>query len=93
MRKNFKNMKVVHYFDILVHTKTFNQHITSLGEVLNVFKTNGLTAKPNMTEIVNRLCVFLGRLIEEGHINPDQTNIYKILEFRTPQNKKQILGS
>lgn len=38
-------------------------------------------------------CVFLERLIEEGHINPDQTNIYKILEFRTPQNKKQILGS
>lgn len=69
---------VVHYFDdILVHTKIFDEHITSLGKVLSVLKTNGLTAKPNKTEIAKRSLVFLKHLFEEGHISLDQSNASK----------------
>lgn len=52
---------VLYYFDdILVRIKTLDEHLTSLKDVLNVLKVNGLAASPVKTEIAKKSLVFLG---------------------------------
>lgn len=66
----------------------FSEHITSLLEVLNVLKVHGLTGKATKTKISKRFLIFLGHLIQEGHISPDDSNVSKSLNIMLPQTKK-----
>lgn len=82
---------MVHYFeDILVHTGTFKDHLQALKEVLRLLQTNGLTAKPVKTETAKISLVFLGHIIREVHIGPDDNNVSKIMELKLPQTKRQV---
>lgn len=71
MRGIFRNVQnVVHYFDdIGEHTKSFDEYIPEMRDVLEVLKSNGLTAKPVKTEVARNFTSIFGSY--HGHLEID----------------------
>ena len=76
--------------DILVHSRDFPSHCDHVEGVLRTLKQFGLTAKPAKVQVGFKSLEFLGHVIGEGSIRPEDSKIQKILEVPTPQTVKQV---
>ena len=81
----------VNFFDdILVHSKDFPSHCEHVEGVLRTLEQFGLTAKPAKVQVGFTSLEFLGHVIGEGSIRPEDSKIQKIVEVPTPQTVKQV---
>ncbi|PIC44089.1 hypothetical protein B9Z55_004579 [Caenorhabditis nigoni] len=81
---------LVYIDDILVFSKTFEQHLESLRKVLHRFRTFNLKASPKKCEFAKASITFLGHEINKSNYAPDKANVAKILEFPVPSNVNEI---
>ena len=52
-------------------TPTINDHIDRLGEVFKRLRQAGMKCKPSKSEILKDKVSYLGRLINQGGVQPD----------------------
>jgi len=82
---------VVHYIDdVLIFTETWTEHVNALRHVLESLRNAGLTVKPSKCNIAFESVDFLGHVVGNGVIKPQQDKIKRVLEAKRPETKKQL---
>ena len=76
--------------DILVISKTFEEHINNLGIIFHKFRQANMSLNLNKCEFLKTSIQFLGHIISSSGIQPDPTKISSITNFPTPRNLKGL---
>ena len=92
MRSLLRGMSNVHNYldDILIHTRTWAEHLRVLREVFERLHAAGLTARPSKCHIGCRQIEFLGYIVREDKLQPMQDKVEKIRNAPQPETKKQM---
>ena len=92
MRRLFDNIPGVSvYFDnILIFSKTWNEHTDTLQTVLNILGNNGLTAKASKSRIGLNSITYLGFHISKGMVSPDPVKCNKILDMERSLKLRRV---
>ena len=75
--------------DILVHTRTWEEHIKALRELFRRLLAAGMTIRPTKCLFGVNTVDFLGHRFEEGLIGLDEDKVTKIRDAPRPATKKQ----
>ena len=76
--------------DILVHTRTWEEHIRALRELFSRLVQAGLTIRPSKCLFGVNSVYFLHYRLEQGMIGLHQDNVEKIKDAPGPSTKKQV---
>ena len=92
MRKLLKGIKNVDHYvdDILIHTRSWDEHVKAMGEVLEMIKQAGLTVRPSKCLMGYRKMDFTGHVVGNGIVTTETDKIEKIKEAPRPTTKKQV---
>ncbi|KAK3093838.1 hypothetical protein FSP39_020798 [Pinctada imbricata] len=92
MRKLLAGMpNVVNFLDdILVHTETLEEHLSTLRELFERLRKANLKARPSKCEIGCKSLEYLGHEISNGELKPSENKVSKILDAPRPETKKQV---
>ena len=92
MKKLIEDLDNVDFYwdDILVHTRTWEEHIKALRELFARLLRAGMTIRPTKC-IFGASCVdFLGHRLEQGVLGLHEENVEKIKNAPRPGTKKQV---
>ena len=92
MKKLIEDQDDVDFYwdDILVHTRTWEEHIRALIELFSCLVEAGLTIRPTKCLFRVNSVDFLGHRLEQGMIGLHQDNVEKIKDAPRPSTKKQL---
>ena len=92
MKKLLQGVDNVEFYwdDILVHTRTWEEHIKALRELFSRLLEAGMTIRPTKCLFGVNTVDFLGHRLEEGLIGLHEDNVTKIRDAPRPTTKKQI---
>jgi hypothetical protein len=76
--------------DILVHSKTFDEHIHHLDIVFDKLTTAGFTLNVSKCKFGVAKVRFLGHEISEAGVTADPRRLEAILQYPPPKNQKQL---
>lgn len=80
----------VYLDDIIIMGKDLKTHIENLAKILKRLSDFNLKIQLDKCEFMRRETEFLGHVITQEGIKPDQEKIRKILDWKLPENQKQI---
>lgn len=87
------NNKVAVYLDdILIYSKTMQEHIEVVNQVLQKLKENDLYLKPEKCKFHKTQTEFLGLIISEGNIGMDPIKLKGVADWPTPRKLKDVQG-
>ena len=91
MKKLIEDLDDVDFYwdDILVHTRTWEEHIRVLRELFSLLVQAGLAIRPTKGLFGVNSVEFLGHRLEHGMIGLHQDNVEKIKDALRPSTKKQ----
>ena len=78
--------------DVVIHSKTFQDHIEHVGRVLECLRNSKLVAKPSKCEIGHAEVNYLGHMVGSGVLRPLRSKIESVEHFPRPETKKQLRG-
>ena len=82
---------VIIYLDnILVFTKTIEEHQQVVNEVLKILKENDLYLKPEKCEFEKARIEYLGLIISHGHTEMDPVKVAGIMDWPQPKKVKEV---
>ena len=84
------DLSAENFFDILVHSASWSDHLHHVRNVLDRLKSYGLTARPSKILAGFQSLEFLGHVVGSGVLRPDESKTDKILQVSTPTTKKQV---
>jgi len=76
--------------DIIVFSKTINQHIERLAGVFECLRCCGLKLKPQKCFFGEKKITYLGHIISEEGIAPSTTKSECIKNLEHPKNQKEV---
>ena len=76
--------------DILIFSKTFEEHCQRLERVFKKLAENGLKLKPFKCELFKQSLSYLGHIISEDVISTDSEKISAFVEWPPPTNVKEL---
>lgn len=79
---------VVYLDDILMFTRTLEEHHKITQEVLRILQENKLYLSPEKCEFERPSIEFLGMIVEEGRVRMNPAKVKAISEWATPTRKK-----
>ena len=79
---------MVYIDDIIIFSKTFEEHLVDIKNVLKSLLIAGLKIKPTKCEFAKKSVSFLGHVVSAKGIQPDPRNTEKIKNFPVPNKKK-----
>lgn len=92
-RELLRQNKIILYIDdILVATKTIDENLSILREVLIILKKYGLKLNLAKCSFIKREIEFLGYLVSDGGITINKRHTKAISDFEYPKNLKQLQG-
>ncbi|UYV84377.1 hypothetical protein LAZ67_X001970 [Cordylochernes scorpioides] len=81
----------LYYFDdIIIHSKTYEEHIKHLDDILGIFEQEDIKLNLNKCKFLQKEIQFLGYTINSGKYTPNNTNIEAILKLNRPYNIKTL---
>lgn len=83
---------LVFFDDILVYSRTWDDHLSHLRIVFTILKTNQLFAKETKCRFGVSQVDYLGHIISELGVAVDSTKIKAILEWPTPTSIRGVRG-
>jgi len=81
---------LVYMDDVLIFSKTFEQHLIDVDEVLNRFKLAGLKLKPTKCSFAEAEVEYLGFKLSEKGMHATTKKIDTVLNLKPPQTNKQL---
>ena len=92
MRIVLRGLKCVIFYidDVVIHSRTWSEHVNDLRTVLSCIHHHGLTIKPSKADIGCEEVVFLGHVVGNGVKRPDAPKVEKLLSLKAPTNKKEV---
>ena len=79
-----------HWDDTLVHTRSWEEHIKALQQLLRRLLAAGMMIRPTTCLFGVNTVDFLGHHLEEGLIGLHEDNVTKIRDAPRPTTKKQV---
>ena len=76
--------------DVVVFSKTLDDHINHLQVVLQRMNDAGLTINPKKVQLASSRVALLGFVVEHGFLHPQEEKLKAMIEFPTPQDKKRL---
>ncbi|KAK6976305.1 reverse transcriptase [Biomphalaria glabrata] len=76
--------------DILIATETWSEHIALISSLLLRLRETGLTARPSKCLIGFTRLKFLGHVIQENQLMPDEEKVAQLLEAPRPITKTGV---
>lgn len=86
---------LVYLDDVIVFSKTFEEHLTRLGQVFQKCREAGLKLSPKKCTFCAKRVKYVGHIVSQDGIEPDPSKIDKIAQWSVPQNAddvRQFLG-
>jgi hypothetical protein len=77
---------LVFFDDILIYSRSWQEHMRHLDEVLSIMKAQSLYAKESKCEFGMTKLLYLGHIISAQGVQVHQENIRAILDWSTPKN-------
>jgi len=81
---------VVYLDDILIFTKTKEEHERAVRRVLQVLKENKLFLRLEKCEFCKQQIEYLGLVISENEVSMDPVKVAGVREWPTPENKTDV---
>lgn len=81
---------LVYIDDIILYTKTIEEHFTLLNEVLDRFSKLRLRFNPDKCQFLTKSCKFLGFVLTPQGLSIDKDKTVKINEFQIPKDQTQV---
>ena len=76
--------------DLVVYSSTWEEHLGHIRTVFGRLRDAGLTAKPKKCQFGMSQCVYLGHVVGDGVVQPEQSKIEAVESFPVPRTKKQV---
>ena len=81
---------VVYLDDILIFTKTLEEHRKVVCQVMEVLQKYSLSLKPEKCEFERTSIEYLGVVVSHDSVKMDPKKVAGVLEWPTPSNKKEV---
>ena len=81
---------LIYLDDVLVYSRTFDEHLQHLRLVFNRFREAGLKLKPKKCFFGQKNVKFLGHVISSEGVQPDPARIKAIKEYPVPRKVKDV---
>ena len=76
--------------DIIIFSNSWREQCDHFETVLSRIENAGLTVKPRKCQLGMAECLYLGHIIGNGRVQPEEVETSAILEFKTPVTKKEV---
>jgi transposase InsO family protein len=86
---NFK-VCIVYLDDIVVFSKTLEEHMTNLAAVLQRLREAGLKLKPSKCRIARTKVEFLGHVVSDQGVATDPAKVKDVANWPIPQNATEV---
>ena len=83
---------MIFFDDILVFSKTWEEHLQHLEMVLSILEKESLYAKESKCEFGMTELLYLGHIISADGLQVDYEKIRAIVDWPTPTNLTQLKG-
>lgn len=81
---------LIYLDDVLVYSRTFDDHLQHLRLVFDRFRTAGLKLKPSKCHFGQKQVNYLGHVITRDGIQPDPEKIKVVQEYPVPGTVKDV---
>ena len=81
---------LIYLDDVLVYSRTFDDHLQHLRLVFDRFRTAGLKLKPSKCHFGQKQVNYLGHVITRDGIQPDPEKIKVVQEYPVPRTVKDV---
>ena len=81
---------VAYLDDIIIYSKTFEEHVEHIETVFSRLRSAGLKLKMSKCEFLKQEVKYLGHLVSPSGIRPDPAKISAIQNLRPPTNVKSV---
>ena len=81
---------VVYLDNILIFTKTLEEHQEVVHKVLDFLQSHNLSLKPEKCEFEKTSIKYLGVVISQNSIMMDPAKVIRVLEWPTLTTKKEV---
>ena len=81
---------LVYLDDILIFSKSFEEHVTGLTKVLQKLREAGLKAKPAKCQFGRRSVNYLGHVVSADGLAPEDEKIRAVTAFPVPKSVEQV---
>ena len=61
--------------DVVIHSSNWEDHLGHLRDVLTKLRAAGLTVKPNKCQIAMGQCTYLGHVVGNGQVEPEESKV------------------
>jgi hypothetical protein len=89
-KHNLSNFSVNYLDDILIYSKSFDEHISHIENVLKALITENVKLKLSKCSFAQKSVKYLGHIISENKIIPLNDNLKSIKEYPNPKNVKMV---
>ena len=76
--------------NIILHSRTLEEHLYGLSVVLEVIEKHNLSLREDKCQFCMKEITFLGFVINGTTVKPDPKNIEKMVTFPTPTSRKKV---
>ena len=80
----------VYIDDILVCSKSFEEHLQHLQQIFEWLRKAGLTLKPKKLSFLQSQVIYLGHVISSDGISPDPSKIQRVRDYPIPTDVKKV---
>ena len=91
-RPYLRRFVLVFFDDILVYSKTIEEHVGHLNSILEVLLNHQLYAKESKCVFGCREVEYLGHMISKEGVQADPAKIAAMIEWPEPKNPKALRG-
>ena len=81
---------VLYLDDVLVFSKTLDEHLNRLDRVLSRLRSHGLKVKGKKCSFLRRQVTYLGHVVSEAGVAVDQDKIQRICTWPTPSSVSEV---
>jgi hypothetical protein len=76
--------------DIIIFSRTFDEHLERLQQIFDKLRTSGLTLSPKKCSFFEKRVIYVGHIVSSEGIatDPDETN--KVLQWPTPTSSEDV---
>ena len=78
--------------DLVIHSTTWEEHLTQIQTVFQCLRLARLTAKPLKCQLGMSRCVYLGHVVGSGLVQPERSKVQGVESFPTPTTLRSRFG-
>ena len=90
--QNMEDFSNAYIDDVIVFSKSWDEHLQDIKKVLISLRRTGLTAKPSKCEWGATTLTYLGHIVGEGMVSIPEAKVEALKNFIRPKTKKDLIS-